>query len=311
MKISVIVPIYNGKLFIERCCIRLAAQTLKDLEFILVDDGSSDGSAEICDKMGKNYNNCKVIHQNNKGVSAARNRGIELATGEYIGFVDVDDDFEKDMFEYLYMNAVHNDLDVLAMEQAGTEGSICIFSEQTDWMRAFFESEIGMSVCKKIVKKEIISNQLFPEGKRIHEDLVGTYNMLIASRRVGSIVTNKYHYIQREGSSSRVAVFTDKYLDAVKIANWMHEDALRRFPTLGYSIEGRKARTYLRITKIYYLRKAPKEYRKEILEMREYLKGLKMVDLRRYFKFNDLIRYSLYIYGQPLFLFMLKTVDKK
>lgn len=311
MKVSVIVPIYNGKAYVEPCCAQLAKQTLSDLEFILIDDGSTDGSFEICDKMADTYDNCRVFHQKNRGVSAARNLGIAMAAGEYLGFVDVDDAFEPDMFEYLYTFAQQNALDVVSMERKGEIGDTRIFFEQSDWMKDFFLSKITMSVCNKLIKRDRIIGQLFPEGKRIHEDLAAVYNALVCAQKVGMIVNHKYHYIQREGSSSRVHTFTDKYLDAIEIADWLYCDAMEKFPELTDAIEGRKAKIYLRITKIYYLRKAPKEYQEAIRRMKTYLKGLNKANVKKYYKTNDLIRYNLYLHAFPLFLLLIKTVDKK
>ena len=91
MKISIIIPIYNGEKFIEKCIKSIKNQTFKDFEIILVNDGSSDNSGQICDELAKNDNRIKVIHQENLGVSEARNRGIIASKGEYICFIDCDD----------------------------------------------------------------------------------------------------------------------------------------------------------------------------------------------------------------------------
>ena len=100
-KISIIVPIYNIEKYLPRCLDSILAQTYKNLEVILVDDGSVDNSGMIADKYARNDQRIIVIHQVNKGVSAARNAGLDLATGDYIGFVDGDDYIEPDMYEIL------------------------------------------------------------------------------------------------------------------------------------------------------------------------------------------------------------------
>ncbi|SFR79580.1 glycosyltransferase [[Clostridium] aminophilum] len=312
MKVSVIIPIYNGKNFIEDCCFQLASQTLRDdMEFILVNDGSTDGSGEICDLMSAKYHNCKVVHQINKGVSAARNSGLAIATGEYIGFVDVDDQFDTDMYECMLKYADAEKLDIVSMEQGKIHGHELVYNDVDEWMNAFFLSTIGMSVCSKLFRKSIIPDDLFPEGKRIHEDLYATYIALTRACKVGILNVNKYHYIHREGSSSRVKVFSEKYLDAIDIADKIYQDAKTHFPNETDSNEARKARTYLRISKIYFLRGAPEEYRQRINKLKEYLSGLDKTKLNLYYKKNDLIRYQLYLNAMPVFLILVKTIDRK
>lgn len=111
-KVSVIVPVYNVQKYLERCLDSLVNQTLSDIEIILVDDGSKDNSGEICDKYEKKYSNIKVIHKENAGLGYARNSGLEVATGEYIAFVDSDDYLDKDFYEKLYINAKNNNSDI-------------------------------------------------------------------------------------------------------------------------------------------------------------------------------------------------------
>ena len=100
--ISIIVPVYNVKNYLEKCLQSICGQTYKNLEIILIDDGSSDGSGELCDLFAQRDGRIKVIHQTNAGQSAARNRGLAVAQGELLGFVDSDDWIEPDMYEFLY-----------------------------------------------------------------------------------------------------------------------------------------------------------------------------------------------------------------
>ena len=104
--ISVIIPVYNIEQYLPRCLDSVIAQTYNNLEIILVDDGSTDSSGEICDKYSLLDNRIKVIHKSNGGVSSARNEGLEVAKGDYIGFVDGDDIIEKDMYQILLDNAI-------------------------------------------------------------------------------------------------------------------------------------------------------------------------------------------------------------
>ena len=98
-RVSVIVPVYNGERYLEKCIASILGQTHADLELILIDDGSRDNSGKICDSWSEKDARIQVIHQENQGVSAARNAGLEIATGDYIGFVDADDEIAPETYE--------------------------------------------------------------------------------------------------------------------------------------------------------------------------------------------------------------------
>ena len=100
--ISIIIPVYRVEKYLRACVDSVLAQTYKNLEIILVDDGSPDNCGQICEEYAAKDGRVRVIHQTNQGVAAARNSGLEIATGEYIGFVDSDDYIDSDMYEYLY-----------------------------------------------------------------------------------------------------------------------------------------------------------------------------------------------------------------
>ena len=110
-KISIIVPVYKVEKYIDRCIKSLVNQTLKDIEIILVDDGSPDSCPNICDDWAKKDQRIKVVHKENGGLSSARNAGVRIATGKYVGFVDSDDDVELDMYEKMYHQAQVNKVD--------------------------------------------------------------------------------------------------------------------------------------------------------------------------------------------------------
>ena len=118
-KISIIVPVYNGAAYIKRCMEGLLAQTYPNMEILLIDDGSTDGSGRICDDFADKYSQVKAYHVKNAGVSAARNKGIEECSGEYVGFVDVDDYLLEDMTEHL----------ARMLEETGSDVAGCGFFE--------------------------------------------------------------------------------------------------------------------------------------------------------------------------------------
>ena len=310
-KISVIVPVYNGEAYIEKCFENLSKQTLKELQIIFVDDGSSDKSWELIKKCAEISERVVAIHQNNKGVSVARNTGITKASGKYLGFVDVDDVIDDDMFELLYTYAINHDLDVLGMESVGEKGELSVFEDKNTLLTMFFTQKILMSACNKIFRRSMEPTVHFPEGIRINEDLMAVYKAFCTSNRVGCINIEKYHYIRHEGSGSRPPVFDEKYFDAIIVAQKIYADSLLHYPDIEIAAEARKARTYMRITKLYYMRGMPKKYRAQILEMKEYLANLDKKHLKEYFGKYDLIRYFLYMHSFPLFLLLMKTVDRQ
>ena len=309
-KVSVIVPIYNGEKYIEGLCKQLQLQTLNDIEVILIDDGSEDNSRKIADECAKKYSNVISIHQENQGVSVARNNGINIATGEYLGFVDVDDSIDLDMYDTLYHTAKDNNLDVICMEPIGKSEELTVITEKTEMLSYFCLFKIRMSACYKLFRRSLYPGFSFPEGKRINEDAMAVYRAILNSERIGCINIDKYHYNQHEGSSSRSAVFTEKYFDAIEIADMIYNEIIELYPSLIDMAEARKARTYLRIAKVYCLRGAPKEYKDRMNEIKEYLKALPFKKLGGYFNKYDIIRYILYLYAKPLFLLMINTIDK-
>lgn len=209
--ISVIVPIYKVEKYLEFCIDSILKQTYKNLEIILVDDGSPDNCPEICDLYAKKDSRIKVIHRKNGGLSAARNSGIDIATGQYIGFVDSDDYIHPQMYEILMKHikeksaklAVCGVLDVFDMKQKSIE----VASEQLrelNSIEAMKEIYRGYSTdmvvaWNKLYKKEIFDKIRYQEGK-VHEDEFMIHKVL---NRVDKIVCTdrKLYYYQRGNAS--------------------------------------------------------------------------------------------------------------
>ncbi len=153
-KISIIVPIYNAEKYMKKCIDSILNQTLNDIEVILVNDGSSDNSATIADNYAKNDLRVRVIHQKNSGPSVARNNGIKLATGKYIGFVDSDDYIENNMYERLFNIANHNQVQL----------AMCNYREIYTYDNR-----------KEEVKSNLISNKIYSK-KDILKDIISTFS---------------------------------------------------------------------------------------------------------------------------------------
>ena len=212
--ISVIVPVYNVERYIRQCVESILEQTYADLEIILVDDGSTDGSGSICDEYKLKDNRVVVIHKCNGGLSEARNAGLDIARGEYIEFVDSDDYIEPDMYEVLYKNCERYAADLAAARfvKFNTQGevrknfteNIEVFSRE-EMLRLFIVGdrryEITMSVWDRLYKRELISDLRFPVGK-CYEDIVFSTKVIEKSKINVYIDRALYHYRLREDSIS-------------------------------------------------------------------------------------------------------------
>lgn len=149
--ISVVIPVFNGQDYVERCILSLVNQTYKNIEIIIVDDGSADKSGEICDRLAEKYPAIRVIHQKNSGVGIARNVGIEAASGDYITFVDCDDFVEPEMVEELYSSAVKYNSDIVF------DGVKYCDSNFEVYRKEMVQIENGMYTEKDIYEKIILN----------------------------------------------------------------------------------------------------------------------------------------------------------
>lgn len=227
-KVSVIVPIYNVEKYLERCLKSIINQTYKNLEIILVNDGSPDNSLVICEKYKKQDNRIIILNKKNGGLSSARNEGLKIATGDYISFVDSDDYIEKDMYEILVQNLIENNADIsvggVKDITENIDGSMKITKDTFQGERiietlspidAMKKYLLGSwSAWDKIYKREIHENLYFPEGE-INEDEGIALEVLSRAKRV--VYDNKsfYNYIKRENSIT-TSSFNEKKMDWYK-----------------------------------------------------------------------------------------------
>ncbi|WP_281526280.1 glycosyltransferase family 2 protein [Intestinibacter bartlettii] len=211
-KVSVIVAAYNIQDYIVKCLESIANQTYKNLEVIVVDDGSSDNTGKLADEFAKNDNRFIVIHKANGGVSSARNRGIDVASGDFIGFVDGDDTIENDMYEMLVNNAIKYKADISHCGYKVIENNketffyntkqIIIQDRKKGLLDLFEGTLIEPSLCNKIFRKNIVGNIRLDESIKINEDLY--FNVLLFNKSNISIFEDntKYNYIKRYNSAS-------------------------------------------------------------------------------------------------------------
>lgn len=210
--ISVIVPVYGVEKYLSQCVQSLINQTYKNLEIILVDDGSLDNSGAICDELAKTDTRIKVIHRQNGGQSAARNDGLAIASGEMLGFVDSDDYIDNDMYQYLYSLLSKHGADIavcsfrkfseeLGLLQEENAEEIASYSNKQA-MKLLLEDElIGSHPCNKLFKRSMFGDLRFPEG-RVYEDIALMHRVFAQANMVVCSTKMKYNYLIRGNSTS-------------------------------------------------------------------------------------------------------------
>lgn len=206
--ISVIVPVYNVEKYLERCVKSIAAQTYKDLEILLIDDGSTDKSGEMCDDFQQTDSRIKAFHKQNGGLSDARNYGIEHSAGEFISFVDSDDYIDEKMLETLHRLITENDadlavcsaMDVFEGKEVTQVKEIKEFNlNKVESYKYMLRGDGIPSACNKLYKRQTVGNVRFPVGK-LYED--GFFTPQILKKVEKTAVTSKpmYYYFRRADS---------------------------------------------------------------------------------------------------------------
>lgn len=223
--ISVIVPVYKVEPYLDKCISSIANQTYKNLEIILVDDGSPDNCPAMCDAWAEKDSRIRVIHKPNGGLSDARNAGMAVATGELMAFVDSDDWIVPDMYEYLYQRLTEDNSDIAAcgVQMVWEDKKLCRMLTRTgscvlnqeEAMRAIIEeSWLKQPVWYKIYKTALVRDILFPKGK-YHEDVFWSYQAVGSAQKVSVSDHIGYYYLQHGGSIMGEG-YSLKRLDAVE-----------------------------------------------------------------------------------------------
>lgn len=245
--ISVIVPVYNVERYLERCIESILQQTYPYIELIIVDDGSTDGSGQICDCYKRIDDRITVFHEKHGGTSKARNIGLQHAKGEFIGFVDSDDYIANDMYETL-LCGMREGIDIVCCGRrcvipgkksynAYCIGATCKFSNQEAIEELLLLRRISFSVCTKLFRKELFYDIRFPVGKTC-EDVPVTYNLIKKAKNVLHIGCAKYYNCYRENSRSSHAADT-RWMDYVIFARDILMDVKEKYPQLKRQAEAR------------------------------------------------------------------------
>lgn len=242
-KISVIVPIYNVKKYVRRCIESIRAQTYQNLEIILVDDGSDDGSGLICDGYAEKDIRIRVLHKENGGLSSARNCGLQLVSGTYIGFVDGDDYIEPEMYEHLEAQMA-DDVDFVTCdarqefanryirksECCKANGKAVRMEREEAVKELLLLRKIDLSVCNKLFRRTLFEKVIFPEGKS-SEDVPVIWEAVRSSKTVVNNGYTDYHYFHRKGSITS-ADFSLGRLDSYEFTRQILTDVVCIYPQL-------------------------------------------------------------------------------
>lgn len=242
-QISIIIPVYNVKEYLDKCIQSVVLQTYRNIEIIIVDDGSNDGSELICDEWGKKDNRIRVFHKKNGGLADARNFGLMKAKGEFVGFIDSDDYIKSDMYETL-LAAMEEEVDIACC------GTVIVYPDKFGRKPDIYDKApqklvmnnieamkellmiryLSFSACDKLFRRNLFDNIVFPIGK-ISEDLPTIYHIVKKSRYVVNIGESKYFYFYREGSLSRKK-FEIGRMSYVTFARDIFQDVNVSYPSL-------------------------------------------------------------------------------
>lgn len=243
-KISVIIPVYNGQGTIGRACKSVLEQDYPNVELVLVDDGSKDRTFEILEELAKEHDNVLPVRQENGGVSRARNTGLENATGEYLMFLDADDELAPGILTKVMELAVVHDCDIAAgaCVRIRPDGSSflsdmpiaedpCIWQGEEALCASLRDHPSTYAVWGKLYRREAVGDTRFVEGKRLHEDSFFLFEVLQKDLKMAVTKLPVVHYHLTETSASR-AEFSDKFLDMLYFAQRKADVIAQKYPHL-------------------------------------------------------------------------------
>lgn len=238
--ISVIVPIYKVEKYINSCVDSILNQTYRNLEVILVDDGSTDNCPAICEQYKSKDNRVKVVHKENGGLSDARNAGLKVVTGSIVAFIDSDDWIDSKMFEKMYdrMHKDNSDIVSCGVKWVTEDGKLlrnvsvndeCLETEKA-MEELLYDNKLKQHVWNKLYKYDIVKDIPFEKGK-FHEDVFWSYQVIGKAKKVSLMTESFYNYIQRDNSIMG-ETYSSKRLDALDAMKLRCEYIKEKFPDL-------------------------------------------------------------------------------
>lgn len=245
--VSIIMAVYNVESYLNRSVASVLAQTFRDFELLLVDDGSTDSSASVCEGLAACDYRIQILSQPHSGTSCARNTGIEAAKGDFIGFVDADDWIEPDMLALLYKNSLAYDSQISAcafikisnedaMQFCSDTTSPVVYTPAKALEHTFKLSHMRYSACNKLFHRSLFNRVRYPKELR-YEDKATTYKLIHLSEHIVWCPSPKYHYFMRPGSTMHEG-FNEHTLDLLTVNEELLRFIKTDYPTLEAIAEG-------------------------------------------------------------------------
>ncbi len=293
--ISVIVPVYNVEQYLNKCVDSIINQTYKNLEIILVDDGSPDNCGEICEKYAQKDDRIKVIHKENGGQGSARNMGLDISKGEYIAFVDSDDWIDSDMYECMMSDLLEHSADMSMCNfwivngekiSAEAEQEDIIIMNNKQLMEFYYsDSRMNTSPCNKLYKKDLWEGIRYPE-KVFREDELILYKVMLKANKAVHIGLPKYFYYIRIGSSEHSG-FSPKYLISCESIDRQAEEVCRIYPDLKDILNDIRLWTRVKMAADIIFQQKVKMYKDIYKDLKKFIKenrfcGEEHKQIRRY-----------------------------
>ena len=279
-KISVIVPVYNVEAYLERCVESILQQTYAHFELILINDGSTDSSGQICDHLASQYENIKVYHIENAGVSNARNMGIQLATGSWVTFIDSDDFVTQDYLATLASAAeglnvgfviapLHHIKNGIVTDLPSHSGKTELWSTEETMKELLMTTRTSFFPVAKLFKRDLLADEKFNTNYHLAEDALFLTELLLKTR-CSCVFIDKpvYYYDHREGSATTSV--NRHVFDTIEVYQQIIAQVSQVFPNLKYELINRECWSYITVyDKIIFTSR--EEYQKEKAELRNWI----------------------------------------
>lgn len=279
-KISVIVPVYNVEAYLERCVESILQQTYAHFELILINDGSTDSSGQICDHLASQYENIKVYHIENAGVSNARNMGIQLATGSWVTFIDSDDFVTQDYLATLasaveglnvgfVIAPLHHIKNGIVTDIPPHSGKTELWSTEETMKELLMTTRTSFFPVAKLFKRNLLANEKFNTNYHLAEDALFLTELLLKTR-CSSVFIDKpvYYYDHREGTATTSV--NQHVFDTIEVYQQIIAQVSQAFPNLKYELINRECWSYITVyDKIIFTSR--EGYQKEKAELRTWI----------------------------------------
>lgn len=317
--ITIIIPIYNVEKYLSKCLNSVIKQDYKNLEILLIDDGSTDSSGKIADEYGTRDKRIKVIHKENGGLSDARNYGLKLMTGDYVTFIDSDDYVTSDYISFMYNLLKETDFTAplaicsIINVYSGTDRkkddgnqTKAVLSGRTCIEMMCYHDLVDTCAYAKLGRKELYTDDFFPKDK-LFEDIGSTYKLFLQCDKVACGFSGKYYYVIRPNSIVR-SNFGPKKLELLEMTDKMAKDVTAKYPDLQSAVLRRQV--YARFSTLNQTLHSEdvKEVQKQLVE---YIKLNKKAILNKKAPRRDKIAYYMLYLGLPFYRFAWSQYEQR